>query len=69
MHEIVQVFKYSSKRDSFVFINVAAYLSEKEIESLIEYIGLNQLSVLILEPRKVYNFPQFILDKDYFFKC
>ena len=64
--EIVQVFKYLSKKRLLVFINVAAYLSEKEIESLIEYIGLNQLSVLFLEPRQVYNFPQFILDKDYF---
>ena len=64
--EIVQVFKYLSKKRLLVFINVSAYLSEKEIESLIEYIGLNQLSVLFLEPRQVYNFPQFILDKDYF---
>ncbi|WP_455166359.1 type II-A CRISPR-associated protein Csn2 [Streptococcus sp.] len=64
--EIVQVFKYLSKKRLLVFINIAAYLSEKEIECLIEYISLNQLSVLFLEPRQVYNFPQFILDKDYF---
>lgn len=64
--EIVQVFKYLSKKRLLVFINVGAYLSEKEIESLIEYIILNQLSVLFIEPRRVYNFPQFILDKDYF---
>lgn len=64
--EIVQVFKYLSKKRLLVFINVGAYLSEKEIESLIEYISLNQLSVLFIEPRQVYNFPQFILDKDYF---
>lgn len=64
--EIVQVFKYLSKKRLLVFINVAAYLSEKEVESLIEYISLNQLPVLFLEPRQVYNFPQFILDKDYF---
>ena len=64
--EIVQIFKYLSKKRLLVFINVAAYLSEKDIESLIEYISLNQLSVLFLEPRKVFKFPQFILDKDYF---
>ena len=64
--EIMQVFKYLSKKRLLVFINVGAYLSEKEIESLIEYISLNQLSVLFIEPRQVYNFPQFILDKDYF---
>ena len=63
--EIVQIFKNLSKKRLLVFINIAAYLSEKEIESLIEYISLNQLSVLFLEPRKVYNFPQFVLDKDY----
>ena len=67
--EIVQIFKYLSKKRLLVFINVAAYLSEKDIESLIEYISLNQLSVLFLEPRQVYNFPQFILDKDYFFNA
>lgn len=64
--EIVQIFKYLSKKRLLVFINVGAYLSEKEIKSLIEYISLNQLSVLFLEPRQVYNFPQYILDKDYF---
>lgn len=64
--EIIQVFKYLSKKRLLVFINVAAYLSEKEVESLIEYISLNQLPVLFLEPRQVYNFSQFILDKDYF---
>ena len=64
--EIVQIFKYLSKKRLLVFINVGAYLSEKETESLIEYICLNQLCVLFLEPRQVYNFPQFILDKDYF---
>ena len=64
--EIVQIFKYLSKKRLLVFINVGAYLSEKETESLIEYICLNQLCVLFLEPRQVYNFPQFVLDKDYF---
>lgn len=64
--EIVQIFKYLSKKRLLVFINVGAYLSEKEIKSLIEYISLNQLSVLFLEPRQVYIFPQYILDKDYF---
>ena len=64
--EIVQVFKYLSKKRLLVFINVASYLSEKELESLMEYISLNQLCVLFIEPRRVYNFPQFVLDKDYF---
>lgn len=64
--EIVQVFKYLSKKRLLVFINVASYLSEKELESLMEYISLNQLCVLFIETRRVYNFSQFVLDKDYF---
>ena len=64
--EIVQVFKYLSKKKLLVFINVTAYLSKDELANLIEYIQLNQLRVLFVEPRKVYDFPQYVLDQDYF---
>ena len=63
--EIIQVFKYLSKKKLLVFINVAAYLSEQEIEQLVEYIELNQITVLFIEPRQVYQFPQYVLDEDY----
>lgn len=66
MLEIVQVFKYLSKKKLLVFINVSAYLSKDELVNLIEYIQLNQLRVLFVEPRKVYDFPQYELDQDYF---
>lgn len=66
MLEIVQVFKYLSKKKLLVFINVTAYLSKNELVNLIEYIQLNQLRVLLVEPRKVYDFPQYVLDQDYF---
>ena len=66
MLEIVQVFKYLSKKKLLVFINVSAYLSKDELVNLIEYIQLNQLRVLFVEPRKVYDFPQYVLDQDYF---
>lgn len=66
MIEIVQVFKYLSKKKLLVFINVTAYISKDELENLVEYIKLNQLSVLFVEPRKVYDFPQYVLDQDYF---
>lgn len=66
MLEIVQVFKYLSKKKLLVFINAIAYLSKDELVNLIEYIQLNQLRVLFVEPRKVYNFPQYVLDQDYF---
>ena len=64
--EIVQVFKYLSKKKLLVFINATAYLSKDELVNLIEYIQLNQLSVLFVEPRKIYDFPQYVLDQDYF---
>ena len=66
MLEIVQVFKYLSKKKLLVFINTTAYLSENELVNLIEYIQLNQLRVLFVEPRKVYDFPQYVMDQDYF---
>ncbi|ORO44695.1 type II-A CRISPR-associated protein Csn2 [Streptococcus oralis subsp. tigurinus] len=66
MLEIVQVFKYLSKKKLLVFINAIAYLSKDELVNLIEYIQLNQLRVLFIEPRKVYDFPQYVMDQDYF---
>ena len=66
MLEIVQVFKYLSKKKLLVFINTTAYLSKDELVNMIEYIQLNQLRVLFVEPRKVYDFPQYVLDQDYF---
>ena len=66
MLEIVQVFKYLSKKKLLIFINASAYLSKDELVNLIEYIQLNQLRVLFVEPRKVYDFPQYVLDQDYF---
>ena len=66
MLEIVQIFKYHSKKKLLVFINASAYLSKDELVNLIEYVQLNQLSVLFVEPRKIYDFPQYVLDQDYF---
>ena len=64
--EIIQVFKYLSKKKLLVFINVVAYLSKEELDRLIEYIRLSQQDILFVEPRKVYDFPQYVLDQDYF---
>ena len=66
MLEIIQVFKYLSKKKLLIFINVTAYLSKEELLNLIEYIQLNQLTVLFVEPRAVYDLPQYVLDQDYF---
>ena len=66
MLEIIQVFKYLSKKKLLIFINVTVYLSKEELLNLIEYIQLNQLTVLFVEPRAVYDLPQYVLDQDYF---
>ncbi|PRT70638.1 type II-A CRISPR-associated protein Csn2 [Streptococcus anginosus] len=67
--EIVQVFKYLSKKKLLVFVNVSCYLSEHELAKLVEYIQLNNIDILFLEPRKVYDFPQYVVDEDYFLSC
>ena len=64
--EFIQVFKYLSKKKLLIFVNVSAYFSEDELVKLIEYIELNNINVLFIEPRKVYQFPQYVLDQDYF---
>ena len=53
--EIVQVFKYLSKKKLLVFINATAYLSKDELVNLIEYIQLNQLRVLFVEEKFFYE--------------
>ena len=67
--EIVQVFKYLSKKKLLVFVNVSCYLSEHELAKLVEYIQLNNIDILFVEPRKVYDFPQYVVDEDYFLSC
>lgn len=64
--EIIQVFKYLSKKKLLIFVNVSVYLSENELAKLIEYIELNNINVLFVEPRKIYKVPQYVLDQDYF---
>ncbi|MGT2686427.1 type II-A CRISPR-associated protein Csn2 [Streptococcus porcinus] len=64
--EILQIFKYLNKKKLLVFINCGSYLSQKELKQLFEYIDLSQECVLFLEPRQLYDFPQYILDDDFF---
>ncbi|MGT2807281.1 type II-A CRISPR-associated protein Csn2 [Streptococcus iniae] len=64
--EIVQIFKYLSKKKLLVFINSGAYFTRDEFEKLLEYISLSSQPVLFLEPRKMYDFPQYVLDEDLF---
>lgn len=64
--EILQVYNYLSKKRLLIFINVGAYLTKNELEKLIEYIQLSNQVVLFLEPKRLYDLPQYVLDNDYF---
>ena len=64
--EILQIFNFLSKKKLLVFVNSGAYLSKEEMQKLIEYIELSNQRVLFVEPRRLYDFPQYVLDKDYF---
>ena len=64
--EILQVYNYLSKKRLLIFINVGAYLTKNELEKLIEYIQLSNQVVLFLEPRRLYDLPEYVLDDDYF---
>lgn len=66
MLEILQVYKYLSKKKLLVFINTCAYFTLKELCEIQNYISLYNMDVLFLEPRKIEGIPQRILDKDYF---
>ncbi|WP_420812318.1 type II-A CRISPR-associated protein Csn2 [Listeria kieliensis] len=64
--EILQVYKYLSKKKLLVLINICSYLTKTEIVEILEYISLNNVEVLIVEPRRVDGCIQYILDEDYF---
>ncbi|NKZ19264.1 type II-A CRISPR-associated protein Csn2 [Streptococcus ovuberis] len=64
--EILQIVKYLAKKRLLVLVNSGAYFSCKELARLKEYIDLNQMTVLFLEPRRLYDLPQYVLDDDYF---
>ena len=65
LFEVLQIFKYLVKKKLLIFINVASYFSEKELDAIKEFIELNQINVLFIEPRSVYNYPQYTLDDDF----
>lgn len=64
--EILQVYKYLSKKKLLVFINSLSYFQKEEIALILEYIHLSHMTVLFLEPHQVDGFSQYILDEDYF---
>lgn len=64
--EILQIVKYLAKKRLLVLVNSGTYFSREELGRLKEYIDLNQMTVLFLEPRRLYDMPQYVLDDDYF---
>ncbi|HFU3799312.1 TPA: type II-A CRISPR-associated protein Csn2 [Streptococcus suis] len=64
--EILQIFRYLTKKKLLIFVNSLSYFTSAEIEKIVEFINLSQLRVLFLEPRIVINQAQYILDEDYF---
>ena len=64
--EVLQVYQFLNKKKFLVFINVLSYLTMDEIQKTREYIELSNMNVLFLEPRKTKDFPQYVLDKDYY---
>ena len=66
MFEVLQVYKYLNKKKLLVFINTLSYFKREEIAQILEYIHLSDMVVLFIEPRKIDDFAQYILDEDYF---
>ncbi|MCB4955360.1 type II-A CRISPR-associated protein Csn2 [Streptococcus mutans] len=66
MFEVLQVYKYLNKKKLLVFINTLSYFKREEIAQILEYIHLSDMVVLFIEPRKIDDFSQYILDEDYF---
>ena len=64
--EIIQVFKYLSKKRLLIFVNVGTYLTESEIESLEEYIMLQNIPVLLVDRNDFSGVEkQVVLDEDF----
>ena len=66
LFEIIQVFKYLSKKRLLVLVNTGNYLSREEVKSLEEYVVLNQISCLMVDSRPVEGISHYFeLDEDY----
>lgn len=64
--EILQVYKFLSKKKLLVFINVTVYLSREEIIEIESFISMLNKPVLFIESREVDGVKQYVLDEDYY---
>ncbi|MGX6969720.1 type II-A CRISPR-associated protein Csn2 [Vagococcus bubulae] len=67
MMEIIEVYKYLTKKKCLIFVNVSSYLSTEELLSINEYIHLSQVDVLFLERHEMIGITNYILDDDFYF--
>ncbi len=65
MFEIIKIFSYMYDKNVLVFINTLSYFTYKELLSINEYINLNNINVLFIEPRKINGIKQIFIDSDY----
>jgi len=66
LFELLQVFKYLSKKKLLVLVNAGAYLANEEIGALAEYAKLQNIQVLFLDPNRSRGLDScYILDTDY----
>ena len=54
--EIIQVYKYLSKKKLLIFVNTLVYFQKKEVEEILDYIRLNHLDVCFLQGKLVEDF-------------
>lgn len=71
--EIVQIFKYLSKKKLLVLVNACLFLSANELEELCQYISLSNVNVLFLETKEIdqqivgnIEVDQYLIDSDYY---
>ena len=65
--EIIQVYKYLSKKKLLVFVNVLVYFQKREVEEILDYIRLNHLDICFLEGKVVEDFSMlsYKIDEDF----
>jgi len=64
--EIIQVFKYLTKKKLMVLVNLATYLTTEEMSRICEYANLSNVDFLMIDTNEFEGVKnQYILDEDY----
>lgn len=66
--DIVQICKYLPKKSLLVFVNLSTYLSQQELDRVVEYALLQKINMLLLD-NAIFDMPsdamQFVIDHDF----